>query len=485
MDQKDDNVSLERLLFDRAADPHLILDQEKIIRCNQAALDMLGLAHRDELIGHHPKEFSPEFQFDGRRSDEKARELMQIILEKGCHRFDWLHQRSEGASVYCEVQVNQISSSPNPSFLVVWHDLSERHSEQEELKWTKNRLELALTGANVGLWDWDVITNEVFFSDQLHHQLGEPLGNMKVFDDWRLRVHSEDIDQAIQRVERAFNDPRYQYESVFRMKHYDGSFRWILSRGQIYRNESGEPIRFLGIHIDVTEQKQYEQQLDASNEELKQFAYAASHDLQQPLRAISNYAEFLKEDYSDKLGSEGVHFIEHQISSAKRMKRLIDDLLQYSRVNNNVDDEEPVDMNDATGEAVEQLVVAIKESGAVINYTDLPIVKGSKSRLTQLMQNLIGNAIKYRSEKPPCISISADEDEAQWVFKVSDNGIGITEQFHEEIFQVFRRLHDGSKIKGTGIGLALCKRIVHNHHGKIWVENSSNKGTQMCFSIAK
>jgi PAS domain S-box-containing protein len=225
------------------------------------------------------------------------------------------------------------------------------------------------------------------------------------------------------------------------------------------------------------------EELRRSNSELEQFAYVASHDLQEPLRMISSYLDLLGQRYRDKLDDKAERWIGIVVDGALRMKQLINDLLELSRVNTRGKPFVPVDSAAVLGQAVDPLRQAIQESAAVVSHGPLPLVRGDPSQLAQLFQNLIGNAIKYRGQQPPAIRVEALRNPDNWLFSVRDNGIGIDPQFHERIFVIFQRLHSRAEYPGTGTGLALCKKIVERHGGRIWVESQPAQGATFFFTL--
>jgi hypothetical protein len=223
--------------------------------------------------------------------------------------------------------------------------------------------------------------------------------------------------------------------------------------------------------------------LQRSNDELRQFAYIASHDLQEPLRTISSYLQLIENRYPEKLDEDGREFIAFAVDAAARMKDLIHALLSYSRVEAQMRPFVMVDCQQVIEELQKFLAVSIDEAGATIRVDPLPCVKGDKDLLLQLFQNLIGNAIKYRGENKPEIHIGTKREKAFWVFSVQDNGIGIEPQYLERIFVIFQRLHHRNQYSGTGIGLAVCKKVVELHGGRIWAESQAGQGTQILFTI--
>jgi len=225
--------------------------------------------------------------------------------------------------------------------------------------------------------------------------------------------------------------------------------------------------------------------LERSNQELEQFAYVASHDLQEPIRMVASYTQLLERQYNDLLDDKGRKYIFFATDGAKRMQQLIDDLLTFSRVGTRGKEFAMVNSSEACKQAIANLDIAIKESASEITVDELPIVYGDDVQLLQLFQNLIGNAIKYRGDKNPKIHIGSEEKEKEWLFSVSDNGIGIDEKYKDRIFIIFQRLHTKKEYNGTGIGLAVCKKIVERHGGHIWIKSQSEEGTTFYFTIPK
>jgi light-regulated signal transduction histidine kinase (bacteriophytochrome) len=217
--------------------------------------------------------------------------------------------------------------------------------------------------------------------------------------------------------------------------------------------------------------------------ELDQFASVVSHDLQEPLRMITGYLHLLQSHYGDKLDGDANEFIAHAVDGAKRMQELINDLLTYSRLGTRGKPLEPIDCNDVLGAALFNLMIAIRESDARVTHDPLPTVRGDKVQLGQLFQNLLENAIKYRDTRPLEIHVGCERDGDVWRLFVRDNGIGINPEQHQRIFVIFQRLHTRQEYPGTGVGLAICKRVVERHGGKIWVQSEPGKGSTFYFTL--
>jgi PAS domain S-box-containing protein len=250
----------------------------------------------------------------------------------------------------------------------------------------------------------------------------------------------------------------------------------------------------LSVVVDITERKRLEAVLQQSNEaiarsnqKLQQFAFIASHDLQTPLRTISGFVQLLQINYEDKLDARAKDWIRRTVAGVKTMHALIADILAYSQLDSTGKALRPTDFREVFDDTVSLLDASIRDSGAKVTCSELPTLDGDRPKLLQLMQNLIGNGIKYHGggDQPPRIHVAAVEKDSEWLFSVRDNGIGIDSKHHEKIFDIFKRLHTEQAYPGTGIGLAICRRVVENHGGRIWVESELGKGSVFYFTIPK
>lgn len=280
-----------------------------------------------------------------------------------------------------------------------------------------------------------------------------------------------------ERIERITTGENEQYMKVIRTP---------------VRDAQDQIIGIQAVWLDVTELKQAQnrlerdsQNLERSNVDLQQFAYVASHDLQEPLRAVSSYCQLMEKHYSDQLDERAMRWLQFVVHGARRMQTLVRDLLTYARVENKAESWNTVDSHAVCKLAVENLSQSIKEANAEVTVGALPIVWADATQLEALFQNLVGNAVKFRGERAPRVSITAQQVEGHWKFEVRDNGIGVKPEFHERVFEIFKRLESHERYSGTGIGLAICKRIVERYGGKIWVESQFGQGSSFCFTLPK
>jgi PAS domain S-box-containing protein len=265
--------------------------------------------------------------------------------------------------------------------------------------------------------------------------------------------------------------------------HKNGERFWAEGVTTAVRNHRGNVVGFAKVTRDATERRNLEQQLERSNDELQRFAYTVSHDLQEPLRTIRSYAELLSRRYGDKLDQDAGEFITFMMDAAGRMTQLLKDLLTYSQAGRpDRTLPEPAASANILQWAIMNVDRLAKETGATITYDPLPMVEADQTQLSQVFQNLLGNAIKYRSSDPPAIHISATRVDDLYEFAVRDNGIGVDPEHHDRIFGVFKRLH-GKEVPGTGIGLAICRKIIESHGGRIWIESDVGKGSTVKFTL--
>ena len=367
-------------------------------------------------------------------------------------------------------------------------DLRSVYEAERALRSSEERRLLAIEAADMGTWFRDVRSGQLTWDDRCYSVFGIEPGSPVDYRSFLEMVHPEDRARTDAAVHRAITEFQH-YDIEYRIVKPSGDVRWISAKGQAYSGPDGKTDRMQGIAMDITPRKRAEEQLkhlnDAlqrSNRDLQEFAYAISHDLQEPLRMVNNFGQLIEKRHASALNDEGREFFHFMIDGAQRMERMIRDLLNYSRVLNDKGTFEPTELRATLLWAMSNLDVLIQESGASINYGALPTVTGDFVRLSQVFQNVLGNAIKYRSAQPPVIDITTSKENGEWVIAVRDNGIGMDPKYAERAFGVFTRMH-GAKYPGTGVGLAICKQIVERHRGRIWMETAPDAGSIVYFTL--
>lgn len=370
-------------------------------------------------------------------------------------------------------------------------DVTDLKIAQDKIIDLNKRLNFALDGGEVGVWEWNLKNNALVWDNRMELMFGVELNSFEGdYEGFRKRLHPDDIKPTEDALEKALRG-KQPFDIIYRVILRDKSVKYINGKALLIKDNVGENIKMIGVCIDVTNIKnaqhdllQTTEELQRSNYELEQFAYVASHDLKEPLRMVSSYTQLLERRYKDKLDDKAQKFIAYAVDGAKRMQTLIDDLLQFSRVATQGKEFEKADANSILSNVQSDLEYLINESKAVITNDKLPEIYADKVQIERVFQNLISNAIKFRKkDQYPLIHISATEDKNNWVFSVKDNGIGIHEDFNEKVFIIFQRLHSKDEYEGTGIGLAVSKKIIARHGGKLWFESQLGKGTTFYFTL--
>lgn len=370
-------------------------------------------------------------------------------------------------------------------FGFAWFSTAMRH---RQLANEKRRLDLIIRSANLGTWDWDVRVPYLTINRLWADMLGlDPAHHQHTLSSWEERIHPDDRDRVQAAVHAHLAAETEQYACEYRMRHADGRWIWILGAGQVVeRDGQGQAIRALGIHLDISQRKAMELELERSNAELKQFAYAASHDLRQPLRMVNSYVQMLERRLQDKLDDDTRKMMHYARDGALRMDQMLVSLLEYSRVGRVGQPQALIDSRARLDEALHFLAPAVKAAQATISITgDWPQIWASPDEMTRLFQNLVDNALKYHAaDTAPEVRISVEPDRSGWRFIVSDNGIGIDPAQAGRLFTMFQRLQTREKFDGTGVGLAICRKIVERHGGQIWVESAGEGlGSRFCFTL--
>jgi PAS domain S-box-containing protein len=454
---------------------------------NEAAERTFGW-NAEEAIGR-PLPFIPPEKL------EEHRELRaQGLAGAGFTGLELRRRRKDGAPIDISVSTAPIRNPDGSVRAVVnvCEDITARKHIERALRESEATLRMATDSAGVGIWSYDVVHDRLKLSALAASLIGLPGSEVEIGVRQFLE-HVHDADRPrVKHTIRETLEKGTEYSDEYRVVPAQGETRWVFARGLAATDAAGNKIRFSGVINDTTQRKKVEQELARhaqdlarSNADLQQFAFVTSHDLQEPLRTITAYAQLLSRHCQGSLDADGQEFLTFIVDGATRMQHLINDLLAFSRI---LHEHErmpaEVDMEAVFAWVVMNLNRAIKESGARITHDPLPPVLANQQEMVQLVQNLASNAIKYRGPDPPLIHVGVEEAAGEVRFSVRDNGIGIDPSYHEQIFGVFKRLH-GKEVPGTGIGLALSKRIVEKHGGRIWVESEAGKGATFCFTLPR
>lgn len=480
IEELQDNVNRLRSTVDLSPDTITIHRDGKLLFVNQAGIALFGAKTEDELIGSSVNELVHYSYREkiAKRVEEMVKYMKQVPV------IDITIKRLDGTYLDVSVASTPVLYHSIPHVITILRDISERKKNEE----IKNQLASIVLNSIDAIYamsidgqiqSWNPGAEKLYgYSER--DAIGRNISI--VIPDFK----QNELNHILNKVAKG---ERIESLETKRQRRDKKVIDVSLTLSPIW-DEAGIVTSVSAISRDITFKKQveeelrrYAEELALSNEELYVFSYAASHDLQEPLRSIQNFLETLNKKYKKRLGPE----MEEQISAADdgvtRMYRLITDFLMYSRVGTERAVKEEVDCNLALKDAIANLELAIKESKANIKQFTLPKIYGNFVQITQVFQNLIANAIKYQGENTPSIVISAEKKDGMWLFAVKDNGIGIEQWFSERIFIVFQKLHDHRKYPGSGIGLALCKRVIEKHNGKIWFESEVGKGTTFLFTL--
>jgi PAS domain S-box-containing protein len=368
-------------------------------------------------------------------------------------------------------------------------DITTRKLAEIELEKQKQRLSNVIEGTRAGTWEWNVQTGETRFNEIWANLFGYSLEELDSInlDTWTDLIHPTDIIKSEKILEEYFSGKSKEYQAEYRMKHKNGTWVWILSRGKIFTwTPEGKPLMMFGTLVDISNLKNQEeeirstnQKLESANEELKSFASVASHDIKEPLRMISSFLQLLEKRYITQLDEKGLQYIHYAVNGAKRLTSLIENMMEYSKVGFEESKQGPVDLNSVVEEVIQLNKHVITGKNAELKVDDLPIVLGIKTPLKSVFLNLIINALKYQKENnSPKIHIYAKTLGRHCQITIEDNGIGIGKEYYDRIFKLFGRLHRIDEYSGAGIGLAICKKVIDQHQGKIWVESEPGQGTK-------
>ena len=460
-----------------------------LIDCNDAINNILSLHTRDDVIG---KDFIEIFSLIEKNKylipifEEAIKSIFKGVNQEG---FDFRLNRAIGGHLWIHVEGTLIEIENQELIQFIMQDITERKKAEKALKESEARFKGIFESKMIGTFFWDANgdisdANDVYLEMVGYSKDEVLLGTVR----WRDLTPPEytDLDnKALEEITTTGVMTPIEKEYIRK----DGSRFPILIGGSTLPDSTLGGVSFA---LDITERKKGEQiiknlleKLRRINIELEQFAYVASHDLKEPLRMILSFARLLARRYKGKLDKDADDFIDFIVAGAMRMQKLIDALLSYSRIGRSDKQFRLIDVNIVLKEVIANLRHSIEESNTIITVDPLPKLVANEVEFIQLFQNLISNAIKFHGESPPLIHVSAKLQKKQWIFSVRDNGIGIDSKDYKRIFIIFQCLHKTEKYEGTGIGLAICKKIVERYGGKIWVESELGRGSTLCFSIPK
>ncbi len=468
----EDGFVLVEPIFDREGNS----DDYHMLRVNEAWERQTGL-RAAELVGRRIREAMPEVESSWPST------FAEVARTGMAKRFE---NYNEDSGRWYDLYAFQYKTG---QVGVLFRDITERRMVEEALKESEARYRMILDHSSDAVWVMDRDGIFTYVSPSWKRLTGHDPEDLvgRTFEDI---VHPDDLPLCIASLEEFFASEEATAGPQYRVLTADGAWRWHENSSSPMVDEEGKIVARVGISRDITERRraedmayQYSQRLKRSNAELQQFAYVASHDLQEPLRMVTNYLSLVETRHGDELGPRVKEYVDIASRSAEQMRQLVKDLLQYSRVDTQGREFTSVDMNMVATTAMNELEAAIMDAHAAVAIDPLPTVWGDELQLKQVMSNLIGNAVKFNDKTRPKIQVSAFKYGSDIVFAVQDDGIGIDPKFNDKLFHMFSRLHSRDEYPGTGIGLAVSKKIVERHGGRIWVESEPGVGSTFYFTL--
>ncbi len=477
-----ENDATIRALLETASQAIIGFDAGGTIRIvNKMAEQALGYS-REELLAHPVEDLLPSHLHSdpvGSAAPETPASPQQRMA---AHQM-LVAQRKDGSKFPVEISFSYVDTRQGLLSVAFITDTTERELAAQALRDSEARFRQLADSMPQIVWTARPDGYVDYYNERWYEFTGFDRST-KGDESWMPLIFPDDIP-VIRDVWSAALRNGDMYELEFRYwDRRETKWRWFIGRALPVRNASGEIIRWFGTSTDIDRQKRVEDDLRRANEDLEQFAYSASHDLKEPLRNIVIYSEMLRKRYGQRLEPSAQEYVEHLAEGARRISSMLADLLAYTQAATLTTEVQPVDCIGIFEEVLRDLDREIKGSGATVTNGDLPVVAVNAVHVRQLFQNLIGNALKYRKDfEPPRVGLSARRERSFWHFQVLDNGIGIEPQYHDQIFGLFKRLHGRrGKYSGTGIGLAICQKIVERYGGRIWVESELGSGSHFSLS---
>ncbi len=494
------SFSIIEATLESTADGILVVDNNgKITRFNNKFLELWQMPR--EILDSGEDKKSIEFVLNQLIDpDAFVARVQQLYNSEEEVDFDLVHFKD--GRVFERYSQPQLINKKYVGRVWSFRDVTERKKAEESIHQSNERFEKVTEATNDAIWDWDIINDNLYRGNGYNILFGyEVTKNIQAAHFWQDKFHSEDVPLLKESLQKIIKDPNAtHWQQEYRIIKNTGEIATVIDRGIIIRNLTGKAIRMVGAMTDITYRKEYEdslkrlnrsleqhtQELAISNKELEQFAYVASHDLQEPLRMVSSFLTLLEKKYGAVLDDKGKKYIDFAVDGAKRMRQIILDLLDYSRAGHKMDDMENIDLSEVIEEIEILFRKEMEDRKAAITFNELPVLFGYNAPLRQVFRNLIGNALKYsRDDTPARIIITANELAQHWQFLIADNGIGIAKEYFDRIFVIFQRLHNKDEYSGTGMGLAITKKVIENMGGKIWLTSEVGKGSTFYFTIQK
>ena len=480
------NEGKYRSLFEKSTASITLVDESGVvIDCNRATEEITGYS-KNEIIG---ESFEKLITLDP-KDLPTLMELYENLLtgqDIKPHELEIINKDAERR--WINIFVSKLFKGKDiVGFQIIASDITERKHAEEALRESEGKFrELANLLPQI-VFEIDLEGNFTFANryglescGYSQKDIDEGLNALQLFIQ-------EELDRVADNIQRIMGGEQFENHEYTILRKDGSTFPALIYSSSIIRD--GKSVGLRGIVLDITDRKRAEEklkktlsELERSNKELEHFAYIASHDLKEPLRMISSYVQLLERRYKGKLDADADEYISYAVDGAKRMQNLINDLLSYSRVSTRGKDFERTNIEEVLNNALSNLGLMVEDNGAVVTHDSLPLLKADDVQLIQLFQNLVGNAIKFRGANPPKVHFSAKKSQNEWLFSIEDNGIGIESKYAERAFLIFQRLHHKDEYPGTGIGLAVCKRIIERHNGRIWFESEPGRGTTFYFTI--